>query len=65
MPLSSQFLIVGPVEESSKFLVLIFLTGIMKSIKEPRDGILQAAVFHGTYNPLIHDGRTPNPWLKA
>ena len=35
-------LIVGPVEELSKFLVFITLAGISKSIKEPRDGILQA-----------------------
>lgn len=35
-------LITGPVEELSKFLVFIALAGIFKSIKEPRDGILQA-----------------------
>ena len=35
-------LIVGPVEELSKFLVFIALAGISKTIKEPRDGILQA-----------------------
>lgn len=33
----------GPVEEFSKFIIFIALTGMMKSIKEPRDGILQAA----------------------
>jgi len=42
-PFITHFLIVGPVEESTKFLVFIFLTGMFKSIKEPRDGILQAA----------------------
>ncbi len=42
-PFVDNLLIVGPVEELSKFAVFIALTGIMKSIKEPRDGILQAA----------------------
>ena len=42
-PFVANFLIVGPVEELSKFAVFIALTGIMKSIKEPRDGIPQAA----------------------
>ena len=41
-PFVTHFLIVGPVEEITKFLIFIFLTGIFKSIKEPRDGILQA-----------------------
>ncbi|MCK5674103.1 MAG: PrsW family intramembrane metalloprotease, partial [Spirochaetales bacterium] len=41
-PFITHFLIVGPVEEFTKFLVFIFLTGIFQSIKEPRDGILQA-----------------------
>jgi len=35
-------LITGPVEELSKFLVFIALAGMFNSIKEPRDGILQA-----------------------
>jgi protease PrsW len=39
----SQFLVIGPVEEFSKFIVFIFLTSSRKSIKEPRDGMLQAA----------------------
>ncbi len=42
-PFVGQLLIVGPVEEFSKFIIFIVLTGMMKSIKEPRDGILQAA----------------------
>jgi len=35
-------LITGPVEESAKFITFILLTRMFKSIKEPRDGILQA-----------------------
>ncbi|MDA3941878.1 MAG: PrsW family glutamic-type intramembrane protease [Spirochaetia bacterium] len=42
-PFIANLLIVGPVEELSKFAVFIALVGIMGSIKEPRDGILQAA----------------------
>jgi RsiW-degrading membrane proteinase PrsW (M82 family) len=42
-PFVEELLIVGPVEEFSKFIIFIVLTGMMKSIKEPRDGILQAA----------------------
>lgn len=42
-PFVAHLLIVGPVEELSKFAVFIALAGIMGSIKEPRDGILQAA----------------------
>ena len=42
-PFVGELLIVGPVEEFSKFIIFIVLTGMMKSIKEPRDGILQAA----------------------
>jgi RsiW-degrading membrane proteinase PrsW (M82 family) len=42
-PFVDNLLIVGPVEELSKFAVFIALAGIMGSIKEPRDGILQAA----------------------
>ena len=42
-PFVTHFLIVGPVEESTKFVVFIVLTSMFKSIKEPRDGILQAA----------------------
>jgi protease PrsW len=38
----THFLIVGPVEEFTKFLVFIFLAGMFQSIKEPRDGVLQA-----------------------
>ncbi len=41
-PFVTYFLIVGPVEETTKFLVFIFLAGIFKSIKEPRDGLIQA-----------------------
>ncbi len=41
-PFVTHFLIVGPVEEFTKFLIFIFLTGMFKSIKEPRDGVLQA-----------------------
>ena len=37
-------LIAGPVEELSKFLVFIALAGMFNSIKEPRDGILQASL---------------------
>jgi len=42
-PIVANILIVGPVEELSKFLTFIFLTSIMKSIKEPRDAVIQAA----------------------
>lgn len=35
--------IVGPVEEFSKFIVFYILSKKLKSVKEPRDGILQAA----------------------
>ncbi len=42
-PFISNFIIVGPVEEITKFLIFITLAGMFKSIKEPRDGILQAA----------------------
>ncbi|MDA3937813.1 MAG: PrsW family glutamic-type intramembrane protease [Spirochaetia bacterium] len=41
-PFITHFLIVGPVEEFTKFLIFIFLAGMFQSIKEPRDGILQA-----------------------
>ncbi len=39
----SHFLLTGLVEEFSKFLVFIILTSPFKTIKEPRDGMLQAA----------------------
>ena len=42
-PVVSYIAIVGPVEELTKFLVFILLTGLFKSIKEPRDGVIQAA----------------------
>ena len=42
-PVVANILIVGPVEELSKFLTFIFLTTIIKSIKEPRDAVIQAA----------------------
>lgn len=41
-PFVSNFLIVGPVEETTKFLVFVLLTGIFRSIKEPRDAVVQA-----------------------
>lgn len=41
--LVENILIVGPVEEFSKFIVFFILSKKLKSIKEPRDGILQAA----------------------
>ena len=41
-PFVDYFLIVGPVEETTKFLVFITLAGIFSSIKEPRDGLIQA-----------------------
>mgnify|MGYP006279453465 CR=1 FL=1 len=37
-----QTLVVGPVEEFSKFLIFFLFARYMKSIKEPKDGILQA-----------------------
>jgi len=36
-------LVVGPVEEAAKFLVFAVLVSVMKSVKEPLDGMLQAA----------------------
>ncbi len=42
-PIVANILIVGPVEELSKFITFIVLTSIMKSIKEPRDAVIQAA----------------------
>lgn len=39
----SHFLLTGLLEEFSKFLIFIILTRFYKSIKEPRDGMLQAA----------------------
>ena len=41
-PFISHFLIVGPVEETTKFLVFVVLSGIFMSIKEPRDAVVQA-----------------------
>ncbi len=41
-PFVSHILIAGPVEETTKFLVFILLTGIFKSIKEPADAVVQA-----------------------
>ncbi len=35
--------VVGPIEEFSKFIVFLIFSLKLKSIKEPRDGILQAA----------------------
>ena len=37
------FLIVGPIEEFSKFIIFFFFCLKLRSIKEPGDGILQAA----------------------
>lgn len=37
-----QVLVTGPVEEFSKFLIFFLFARHMKSIKEPKDGILQA-----------------------
>lgn len=42
-PIIKHYLVVGPVEELTKFIVFIALSSAAKSIKEPRDGILQAA----------------------
>lgn len=36
-------LVVGPVEEAAKFLVFAVLVSVRKSVKEPLDGMLQAA----------------------
>ena len=41
-PFVTHILIVGPVEETTKFLVFILLTGVFKSIKEPADAVVQA-----------------------
>ncbi len=38
-----QFFIVGPVEETAKFLVFFLFSSWLRTIKEPVDGILQAA----------------------
>ena len=37
------FVFVGPIEEFSKFIIFIGFSVLTKSIKEPRDGALQAA----------------------
>jgi RsiW-degrading membrane proteinase PrsW (M82 family) len=37
-----QLLIVGPVEEAAKFIVFFGIAGLLKTVKEPRDGMLQA-----------------------
>jgi protease PrsW len=37
------FLMVGPIEEISKFLVFLLMSSLLSSIREPRDGLLQAA----------------------
>ena len=39
----TMFLLVGPVEEFSKFFVFFICTMSLRSIKEPQDGILQGA----------------------
>jgi len=38
-----ELFIIGPVEESSKLIVFLLVSRKMKSIKEPMDGVLQAA----------------------
>ncbi len=38
-----QFLLVGPVEEFSKFFIFFIAAQGMRSVKEPRDAVLQAA----------------------
>ena len=38
-----QFLLVGPVEEFSKFLLFVVTARGMRSVREPRDAVLQAA----------------------
>ena len=38
-----QFLIVGPVEEFSKFIIFVLAARAMRSVREPRDAVLQAA----------------------
>jgi len=38
-----EFLMVGPVEEFSKFVVFVALAGGLRPIREPRDGMIQAA----------------------
>jgi RsiW-degrading membrane proteinase PrsW (M82 family) len=41
--LVQEFLITGPVEESAKFAVFFVLARATRSVRDPRDGILQAA----------------------
>ena len=38
-----EFLIVGPVEEFSKFIIFVTAARAMRSVREPRDAVLQAA----------------------
>jgi len=38
-----EFLIVGPVEEFSKFIIFVTAARTMRSVREPRDAVLQAA----------------------